>query len=346
MVGRRLMIVAVAGFFVAAGSAAAIAGPPVISSISLRGLQIGANTTIAIDGSDLLPAPRLILLDKTVFAWDGVLTAEIHPGSTPQHVEFDITLGSGVDPGIYQLRIATAGGISNPVLVGLDSLAQIPVTPLLTALPAAVSGTIGGGQVVQTSFALKKDEQIVVEVEAKRIGGALDPEINLLDERNVPLAWAAALTPLGGDARLTVPPRRPTASCTVQLHDALYQAGNPGQFRLKIGAWHFAGLVFPPAVQRGHKATLEFASTNLPAERKVKFRMWPDGGDEPARWPDGSKPAGFRPIVMASDDEEVLKSPPVDGTLQSVTAPVGISGRFDKKGDTKIALPAWPSRPA
>src|SRR5262245_4847781 len=46
---------------VALQAAALFAAGPSINSISLRGLQIGGKTTIAIDGNDLLPEPRVIL---------------------------------------------------------------------------------------------------------------------------------------------------------------------------------------------------------------------------------------------------------------------------------------------
>jgi hypothetical protein len=293
---------------------------PTINSVSLRGLQTGATTTIAIDGYDLVPEPRLMLPVA-------IAKQSLYSGATPQHVEFEVTLGD-VTPGIYNLRLATPGGISNPLLIGVDSLAQIPVAPQISALPAAISGTIGGGQMVQTSFNLKKGEQIAIEVESKRLGSALDPVIHLLDPRKLPLAWAEAMTALGGDARLsfTAPA---DGQYTLQLHDSVYQAGSPGHFRLKIGAWQYADIAFPPAVRRGSKANIEFACTNLPAGSKAEISMPADGGDQPAPWPAGIRSAGFRPRVLASDDEQVLKAPPGDGSPQQVTAPAGINGRLD-----------------
>jgi hypothetical protein len=325
MVGRQLKIVALASCTCLIASVAAIGAPPVINSISLRGLQAGATTTIAITGSDLLPNPRLMLPVP-------IAKQTLRSGASGGHIEMEIALGADVTPGVYNLRLAAPNGISNPVLIGIDSLAQLPVSPQLSTLPAALSGTVAAGQVVQTSFSLKKGAQIVVEVEAKRLGGGLDPIINLLDDRKLPLAWAEATNALGGDARLAF-----TAGAdgqyTVQLRDAVYQLQGPGHFRLKIGSWHYADLVFPPAVRRGTKASLEFAATNFPAGSKVDFSMPADGIDQPAPWPAGSRAAGFPPRVLAGDDEQVLKSEPADGAPQQVTAPVGINGRLDRPRD-------------
>jgi hypothetical protein len=316
------------------GAAGSFAAPPTINSISLRGLQIGGKTTIAIDGNDLLPAPRLILSTgaSTAPAASAITDQDVRANGTSQHVEISATLSRDVAAGLYHLRVATRGGVSNPLVVGLDSLPQLPVVPELTTLPAAVSGTIDGGQVVQTTFTLKKSEPIIVEVEARRLGSALDPVMNVLDDRKLPLAWAEATTALGGDARLrfTAPA---DGRYTVRLHDSLYQAGSPGQFRLKIGRWHFADMVFPPAVRRGGKAMLSYVSTNLPAEAKVEFTMPEESGDQPAPWPPGVEAAGPRPRLLASDDEQVLRSPPGGSNLQEVSTPVGINGRVDKPRD-------------
>jgi hypothetical protein len=316
---------------VASQPAALFAAGPSINSVSLHGLQIGGKTTIAIDGNDLLPEPRLILTSSAAPSSSGLPITEqtIQPKGTPQHVEISATLSRDIGAGLYHLRVATRGGISNPLLVGADTLPQIPVAAELSSLPAAMSGVISGGQVVQTSFALKKGQQIVVEVEARRLGGMLDPVLNVLDERKLPLAWAEAMTALGGDARLrfTAPA---DGRYTVQLHDSLYQGKEPGYFRLKIGGWSFADMVFPVAVRRGGKATLSFASTNLPGDAKVDFSMPDDGGDQPALWPAGVQVAGSRPRVLASDDEQVVQTRPSGDALQEVKAPIGISGRLEK----------------
>ena len=49
---------------------------------------------------------------------------------------------------------------------------------------------------------------------------------------------------------------------------ALYRAGDPNQFRLKIGDLHYADLAFPLGVQRGTKASVQLLG-NFPAEQRV-----------------------------------------------------------------------------
>src|SRR5207249_2660399 len=104
-----------------------------------------------------------------------------------------------------------------------------------------------------TSFQGKKGQRVVVEVEARRLGSAIDPLLELLDPRGVQLAWSQSKALLADDARMeTVLPA--DGRYSVLLRDALYQAGTPNQFRLKIGDLHYADFVFPLGVQRGTRA--------------------------------------------------------------------------------------------
>jgi hypothetical protein len=311
----------------------ATAASPAIGNLSLRGLQIGRTTTLAIDGANLLPRPRL-LLDAPI------AKQRLHANSSATRVEIDVTLDDTIAPGIYQLRVATAGGVSPPVAVGIDTLAERPLDPrqpggdepateLTASQPTAFSGTLAGGQMANVSVSLKKGEQIAVEVEARRLGSALDPVLHVYDHRGVPLAWAQGVSPLGGDARLTFTAPA-DGDYRVELHDALFQAAGGSFYRLKIGHWFYAGVAFPPVVERGNKATLEFADTNLPAGTKVELNMPADASAEPAPWPAGLTVTGFRPVVLASDMPEiVLASTAHAATNKPIEAPVGISSRFE-----------------
>lgn len=329
------------------GSVVASAAPPTVANLSLRGLQTGATTTLAIDGANLLPDPRLLLPVSGV-------KQTVRPGATATHVEFDVSLDAAIPPGIYNLRVASAGGVSPPAAIGLDSLAERAMTRAPSAAdsgepagspPTAFSGSLSGDQTANTVVSLKKGERIVVEVEARRLGSPLDPVLHVYDRRDVPLAWAEGTTPLGGDARLSfVAPA--DGPYRVELHDAVFRAEGKAFYRLKIGSWYYAGMVFPPVVQRGTKAVLEFADTNLPPGTKVELNMPADAADMPAPWPDGQRPdgqrpegrrpegermAGFRPVVLASDVPEIVQSPQkatAAGAAQEVVAPAGISGRL------------------
>src|SRR5919197_903089 len=86
---------------------AAGAAAPQVQNVSPPGLQAGATTTLTIDGSDLLPAPR-VLLGMPVAA------QAVRPGATANRVQIDVTLAGDAPPGIHPLRLAHARGVSKP----------------------------------------------------------------------------------------------------------------------------------------------------------------------------------------------------------------------------------------
>src|SRR5947209_20254329 len=126
----------------------------------------------------------------------------------------------------------------------------VPFAQYVTILPAALHGALGEGQTLQTAFAGKKGQKLVVDIEARRLGAAFEPVIELYDPRRVQVAWSQGLTSLGGDARLEA--TLPTdGQYSIELHDLEYKGGYPNQFRLKVGALAYADMVFPLGGRRG-----------------------------------------------------------------------------------------------
>ncbi len=297
-----------------------LAAPPEVKNLSLRGLQTGSTTTLVIDGERLLPEPKVVL--------DVPITKQtVKPGGTDNRVEIEVALEGNATPGLYQLRLLTAGGVSNAMPVGVDALYQTPVVEKVAQLPAAVSGSIAGDQSARVSLVGKQGERIVVEVEARRLLSQINPVVHLYDSRNVQLAWARGSRALGGDTRLsaTLPA---DGSYTVELHDALYQARAPGSFRLKIGQFHYAGIAMPAAIYRGigGAETFRFAATNLPADAAVTFKPTDELGFVPSPLPAVSNFSGLRPPIEVTDQAERIELPS-DAAVE-MKLPIGITGRL------------------
>jgi len=297
----------------------AVAAAPEIGNLSLRGLQTGAATTLTIDGSDLLPEPRVIL--PIAIAKQSVKT-----GATANRVQIEIDLPAEVSPGLYHLRVANARGISRAVVIGIDRLAQMPFASAIAQLPAALHGNLGYGATLQTSFAGKKGQRMVVDLEARRLGAAFDPIIELYDPQRVQVAYAQGSPTLNGDARIdAILPA--DGQYTVDLHDVLYQGGEPNFFRLKIGSLSYADLVFPLGGQRGTENSFELIGNPAVKNSALKIALRRAGIDVPAPLP--AEMIGPAPRVFVGDFAETLKSPQA-GKLQEVMAPAVINGRIEK----------------
>ena len=300
-------------------AAAAHARPPEIRNIDLRGLQIGAPTPLTIDGLDLLPAPRLFLNEKPV-------DIALDPRSTPTRAILTITLPDTTPAGIGTLRLATGDGFSNGIPVGLDRLPQSVMAAETKAIPASLHGSVPGSGVSRTTFPGKAGEDVLIEVEAKRLGSKLRPVVHLYDARRTQLAWALPSNTLSGDCRAAA--RLPADGLyTVEVHDMQYGPPGPSYFRLKIGRWEFADLAFPPAVARGQETVLQLigkvATASVPFKSSGEELLAP----VPLNSPSVSGPP---PSVAVTSVPETLAQPQPENAPQPLAAPpIAVSGRLN-----------------
>ena len=313
-------------------SSAAQARPPEIRNVNVRGFQIGQPTVVTIDGVDLLPAPKLWLNANAVEA-----TID-DKQSNANRLVLTATLPNEITPGVAQLRLATNDGVSNSVTVALDRLPQLPISETIAALPASLHGSVPGSGVSKTSFTGKAGEDVLIEVEAKRLGSKLRPVVHLFDAQRVQVAWALPSRTLAGDCRIATKLPR-DGQYTIEIHDLQYAPPGVSFFRLKVGQWHFADLAFPPAVTRGQEVALELLGASGGA--KLPFKAPMDGDVIPTAFPNPQLASGPPPSVLLSSMAELIEStvaagvPPVASQASSTgeppvpTIPVAISGRLD-----------------
>ncbi len=316
-------------------SSVAQARPPEIRNVNVRGFQIGQPTVVTIDGADLLPAPKLWLNAISVAA---VIDDK---QSNVNRLVLTATLPNETAPGVAQLRLATNDGVSNSVTVALDRLPQLPIAETIAALPASLHGSVPGSGVSKTSFTGKAGEDVLIEVEAKRLGSKLRPVVHLYDAQRVQVAWVMPSRTLAGDCRIATKLPR-DGQYTIEIHDLQYAPPGVSFFRLKVGQWQFADLAFPPAVTRGQEIALELLGTAGGA--KLPFKAPADGDVIPTVFPNPQVASGSPPSVLLSSLTELVESivaaggAPVASQASSTgeppvpTIPVAISGRLDAPG--------------
>ncbi|MEO8164229.1 MAG: hypothetical protein ABI619_02420, partial [Betaproteobacteria bacterium] len=314
-------------FALAAIGSSRVDAVPQITNVSIRGLQVDGTTVVAVQGRDLLPDPKLIA---------GVPIAKqvVLEGANDGNVQIEVTLDGNVTPGIYNLRLANPKGISDLVLFAVDKLPQVVLTESVAATPVALHGALSSSNIARTSFAGKKDERLLIEVESQRLGGKLRPVINLFDPQRRQIGMALPAPWLRGDARLTVTLPE-DGKYTIELHDLQYAAPAPGFYRLKIGAFQFADLVFPPAAQVGTRASLELIG-NLPVEGRVDFAAASIDHPSPAPWPDADMPTGLRPHVLVSSFTELMETSGSETPQLLPSFPIAVSGRLSQPGEEDV----------
>jgi hypothetical protein len=305
------------------------AAEPAVRAVSVRGLQLGGSTTLTVDGDDLGKAARLLLPFPA---------KQTHkPGATDKQATFDVVLGDGVTPGYHHLRVVTDGGVSLPVIIGVDKLPQRPFAADAGALPVALHGTVSGSAVAETTFAGKAGQLVLVEVEALRLGSKLRPVVHLYGPKKLQLAWAWPGTAPLGDARLEA--KLPeTGTYTVTVHDEQYAAAAPAFFRLKLGEWAAVDQVFPPVIGPNVKAVELLGPSSAtvdvpPAKGAFVALPWPKGGT----W------TGPRPSAEVSTRTEVLEQPAAGKPQELPAGPVGVSGKLlTPREEDRYRVPVTP----
>jgi hypothetical protein len=320
-------------FVAAVCSADAVANPPTIERLSVYGLQTGDTTSVVIDGTNLTSEARAFIPDITIARQSLVSLKPVEGGSATQRLELQLTLGSWAAPGVYDLRVVTKLGISNPLPVAVDAMPQKQWHAEIESLPVALSGAVNGNQTLSAKFTAKKSQTIVLEIEARRIGSQLRPVLHLYDDRHVQLAWAGGTPSLGDDARVVFTAPR-DGEYSVELHDSRYAAPAPAHFRLKIGEFEYADVAIPAAVQVGTKQILRYAVSNLPAGSAAEFTAPSMVVRTPAAWPVRPMLSGPRPVIAITDEPqatEAITAESKDTTqLQELQLPGGVTGRLSQ----------------
>ncbi len=323
-ISNCLPLLACVGLYLSAVHCHAASAPPTITELPVRGLQVGGTTTITIQGTELLPAPRIVLPVP-------ILRQELQPGGTAERIEVEVELSGQVSPGMLPLRIQTAAGISNSVLIGVDRLAEQEFQSEVSLLPSAFHGTVRGAEVMRTSFIGRRGMRITADVEARRLGSELRPVLRILDDQGRQLGWNQGHSFLQGDARvtLTLPA---DGSYHVELHDLLYKAPSPGFFRLKVGTFDYADQVFPPAMRRGESAPIQLLAQD---RRPTSLRMTAPS-ETPESWlPVVSRSPWFTgiPPAMALSDHPELVEGGASELLELPGVPSAVSGRLMTAGE-------------
>lgn len=302
---------------------------PTIRTVTPRGLVIGEETLLTIEGTELTPEPRLVLEIPGA-------TATLEGEPQANKATYRVQLPSTVSAGHYPIRVVSGTGLSAATTVGVDLLREATFGESIESLPIALTGQLTGNQLLETQFTGHKGQRVVIDVEAQRLGSRLTPVVRLLDERKTQIAWSAERATIGGDARLeTLLPA--DGRYTIQLHDRLYKGAAPGHFRLKVGDFRYADVAFPPAVSPGRPVSVEYLQAETPtgSHRGLPWNQLDGSVSKMLSVTLDERPfSGPRPQVLVSDLTEVVESDASSAEPEPLSpAPVAVSGRLSESGE-------------
>jgi len=347
---------------VAFAAASAFAQPvPKLTTVSPEWVQRGTTVQVVFAGENLgnvmgflfsgepgltatnIPAPAPPKPAVTIESdLGGITRGDGQSMKDEKRLVASITATAEAALGAREIRVVTPAGVSNPLLVNVGHLPEIaekePNNTIeqaqVVALPAAISGVIGGpAQVDFYRFKATKGQDLVFEVDASRRGSALDSSLALLNPAGKELARNEDYNGLDSLVTFAAPE---DGEYILQIRDFRYQGGGNYTYRIYAGALPYVESIFPLGGQRGKQVEVTFTGRNLADTSKMLLNLAakaPLGRQEiRAHTPNGS--SNLRPFDV-SDLPDFTEVEPNNTTdkVNVVTIPVAINGRISPAKD-------------
>src|SRR5437867_3252874 len=256
--------------FAAAGQALCA---PVLKTIKPRGAQRGTRFTLTLVGQDLVPGSELI---TTLPATITRLAPPKDLKKPESELPFLIELRQDAPVALYPVRLKSEDGISNLILFSVSDLPEIEVEKEIEkkdrlkgtiirdiSPPVVVNSELGAAEQDVFRFNARMGQTLVFEVEARRMGSAIDPVVRILDSTGREVAANDDAPGIGVDCRLQYKFPR-AGEYRVIVHDSRFSEQEQNFYRLKIGSYLFSQGIFPLGWQRGKDIEVTLFGGNLP----------------------------------------------------------------------------------
>src|SRR3989339_273553 len=199
-----------------------------------------------------------------------------------------VVVDSNAAPGKRELRIKTAGGLTNPMFFEIGTLPEINEPKLKTPLnlPILINGQIMPGEVDSFKFNAASKQRLVIETQARRlipyladaVPGWFQAIVSLCDSNGVELACA-------DDYRFDPDPVLvyeipKTGVYNLQIRDSIYRGREDFVYRVTVGEQPFISQMFPLGGQLGQTEAAAIDGWDLPNRR---LRLDTKPGDDAIR---------------------------------------------------------------
>ncbi|MCI0537363.1 MAG: PPC domain-containing protein [Verrucomicrobiales bacterium] len=251
--------------------------------MTVTGEKIGTATGLLISGDPGVTAllqPRAENPAVTIeSSKGGISAAEVR---NDKSLTAKIAIKDDARLGARELRIATATGVSNPLVLNVAAEPQIneqqpndsPGSAQAIELPVAVLGRINAANESDYfKFKAKQGEHLTFEVYGARLGSPLDSSLAVLDSKGKELARNEDSQGLDSVIDWDVPA---DGEYVIQLRDFQYRGAGNYRYRLVAGSLPHASYAFPFGGQRGKNVEVEITGYNLGGTTKIALKLEPD----------------------------------------------------------------------
>jgi hypothetical protein len=266
-------------------SASAFAAEPVLQQIHPHGGQRGSAIELTLRGYGLTEDTKILT------AIPGALTRLTPEKKNGRELPFLLELAPDAPIGAYPIRVETPDGLSNTLLFSVGPFPELlegesetaiqehlndsPEKAQAVAAPFTVNGTLAEADRDFYRISGVKGQSIVFEVEARRLGSAIDPELVLRDAAGQVVARNNDAAGIWPDARLAVT-FPADGEYSLEVLDARFSAQSQNFYRLKAGPLQYAEGMFPLGWKRGESIEVELFGGSLAAPVKVRPDLSPE----------------------------------------------------------------------
>ncbi|MCH2200924.1 MAG: hypothetical protein MK102_03060 [Fuerstiella sp.] len=276
---------------------------------------------------------------------------------------FDVSVGDGVEPGYYEVRLQGLFGVSNPRTFRVDTLPEVnesePNNTADTAQPASISQIINAradaaGDIDNFRIAVVAGQTITIRTEAARIDSLMQPVVQVRNEAGRRIGRSRRT--LDQEATIVVTSDR-DQTLTVKIHDIVYGGGHKYPYRLTVDTRPLVDFVWPPVVPSGAETAVMLYGRHLPGgeltnlkingtllSRKLHFidavsAAGPSTGSSPAasavdtQWWNDIDGNILRLAVCRGGIPVYRESDPITASGTQLTGPFTVAGRFRSRGN-------------
>lgn len=280
----------------------------------------------------------------------------------------EVTLASDAVPGERELRLATARGVSNPLVFCVGQVPEVCRKPMLTAsfqvlgkeelalrkrpadevearinVPCTMNGQIASGEENRYRFEARQGQRLVISAQARQlipyvadaVPGWFQPVLTLYDARGKEVAF-------NDDYRFKPDPlisyQVPRdGEYVLSITDAIYRGREDFVYRLTIGELPFVTSIFPLGGRVGQPVKIEMKGWNLEgAELQAPATDAGPGVQLLAAHKQGVY-SNRVPFVLDTLPESFEKEPNNDvAHAQKVQLPLIVNGRINRPDDWDV----------
>lgn len=246
-----------------------------ITSVFPAGAQRGTTTDVTVTaGTDLDEASELVFNHPGLKA-----TAKLDGNGNPIANQFTVSVGSAIEPGLYDVRTRGLFGISNPRIFRVDTLPEVqekePNNADAQAQEIAINTIVnarsnGAADVDVFKVSAKAGQTIVIRSEAAVLDSLMQPVLELFDDEGNRVAHSRRRKQQ--DA-VIVHTSAKDQSLLLKIHDTVYGGSNDYGYRISIDTRPLVDFVQPQIVQAAADVNVTVFGRHIPDGQPTELTL-------------------------------------------------------------------------